>query len=181
MKATGIVRRIDELGRVVIPKELRKTLRIREGDPLEIFLDNEGGIIFKKYSPLNNLGNYAELYANTLHKITGYPIIIADQDYLVASAGVPIKDVSALKVNPALETMVNPYKPHVIENNSDKLVYPSEALEIPVVAAMLIVADNEPAGTILILENQNLVKLEESDLKLLAMTAQVLGTLLMES
>lgn len=59
MKATGIVRRIDDLGRVVIPKEIRRTMRIREGDPLEIFVSNEGEVIFKKYSPISELGSIA--------------------------------------------------------------------------------------------------------------------------
>ena len=63
MKATGVVRRIDDLGRIVIPKEIRKTLRIKEGDPLEIFTDREGGIILKKYSPIGELSEFATEYA----------------------------------------------------------------------------------------------------------------------
>ncbi len=73
MKATGIVRRIDDLGRVVIPKEIRRTLRIREGDPLEIFTDAQGGVIFKKYSPVGELSNFAAQYAEVLGKISGLP------------------------------------------------------------------------------------------------------------
>ena len=68
MKATGIVRRIDDLGRVVVPKEIRRTLRIREGDPLEIFTDREGEIILKKYSPIGELGTFAQQYADSLEK-----------------------------------------------------------------------------------------------------------------
>ena len=63
MKATGIVRRIDELGRIVVPKEIRRTLRIREGDPLEVYTDREGEIILKKYSPVGEISNYATQYA----------------------------------------------------------------------------------------------------------------------
>ena len=66
MKATGIVRRIDDLGRVVIPKEIRRTMRIREGDPLEIFVSNEGEVIFKKYSPISELGSIAAQYCEVL-------------------------------------------------------------------------------------------------------------------
>jgi AbrB family transcriptional regulator (stage V sporulation protein T) len=80
MKATGIVRRIDDLGRVVVPKEIRKTLRIREGDPLEIFTDREGEIILKKYSPIGELGNVAEQYAESISQITGRIAIITDKD-----------------------------------------------------------------------------------------------------
>ena len=71
MKATGIVRRIDDLGRVVIPKEIRRTLRIREGDPLEIFTDREGEIILKKYSPIGELAAFAGMYADSLAKEAG--------------------------------------------------------------------------------------------------------------
>ena len=69
MKATGIVRRIDDLGRIVVPKEIRRTLRIREGDALEIFTDREGEIILKKYSPLGEMGNFADQYAESLAQI----------------------------------------------------------------------------------------------------------------
>lgn len=72
MKATGIVRRIDDLGRVVIPKEIRRTLRIREGDPLEIFVDRDGEVILKKYSPIGELGDFAKEYTDSLAEATGH-------------------------------------------------------------------------------------------------------------
>ena len=87
MKATGIVRRIDDLGRVVIPKEIRRTLRIREGDPLEIFTDREGEIILKKYSPIGELGLFAKQYAESLAQTTGLMVCIADRDAVIAAAG----------------------------------------------------------------------------------------------
>ena len=80
MKATGIVRRIDDLGRVVIPKEIRRTLRIREGDPLEIFTDREGEIILKKYSPIGELAAFAGMYADSLAKEAGCLVCICDMD-----------------------------------------------------------------------------------------------------
>ena len=89
MKATGIVRRIDDLGRVVIPKEIRRTLRIREGDPLEIFTSNDGEVIFKKYSPIGELSSFAAQYADILHKTSGKAVIVCDRDHVVAAAGVP--------------------------------------------------------------------------------------------
>ena len=79
MKATGIVRRIDDLGRVVIPKEIRRTLRIREGDPLEIFTDREGEIILKKYSPIGELAAFAGMYADSLAKEAGCLVCICDR------------------------------------------------------------------------------------------------------
>jgi len=88
MKATGIVRRIDDLGRVVIPKEIRRTMRIREGDPLEIYTDREGEVIFKKYSPIGELAAFAAQYAETLHKICDISVIICDRDAIIATVGV---------------------------------------------------------------------------------------------
>ena len=87
MKATGIVRRIDDLGRVVIPKEIRRTMRIREGDPLEIYTDREGEVIFKKYSPIGELQTFAAEYAETLQKTSGLPIFVTDRDAVIAVAG----------------------------------------------------------------------------------------------
>ena len=87
MKATGIVRRIDDLGRIVVPKEIRRTLRIREGDALEIFTDREGEIILKKYSPLGEMGNFADQYAESLAQTLGYLVCITDTDQVIAAAG----------------------------------------------------------------------------------------------
>ena len=87
MKATGIVRRIDDLGRVVIPKEIRRTLRIRESDPLEIFTDREGEIILKKYSPIGELGSFAKEYAEALASASGQSVCITDRDQVIAVAG----------------------------------------------------------------------------------------------
>ena len=84
MKATGIVRRIDDLGRVVIPKEIRRTMRIREGDPLEIYTDNDGEVIFKKYSPIGELNSFATQYAETLHKTGEISVLICDRDAVIA-------------------------------------------------------------------------------------------------
>ena len=87
MKATGIVRRIDDLGRIVVPKEIRRTLRIREGDPLEIFTDREGEIILKKYSPIGELSQFAGEYAESLAQTTGHLVLITDCDHVVTASG----------------------------------------------------------------------------------------------
>ena len=93
MKATGIVRRIDDLGRVVVPKEIRRTMRIREGDPLEIYTDREGEIILKKYSPIGEMGIFAKQYADTLGQATGHIVCISDRDQVIAAAGTAKKDI----------------------------------------------------------------------------------------
>ena len=87
MKATGIVRRIDDLGRVVIPKEIRRTLRIREADPLEIFTDREGEIILKKYSPIGEMSTFAKQYAESLAQVSGHIALITDRDQFIAVSG----------------------------------------------------------------------------------------------
>jgi AbrB family transcriptional regulator (stage V sporulation protein T) len=87
VKATGIVRRIDDLGRVVIPKEIRKKLRIREGAPLEIFVDTEGEVVLKKYSPVAELREFAQTYVDILYEKTGLPALVSDADTVVAVAG----------------------------------------------------------------------------------------------
>lgn len=87
MKATGIVRRIDDLGRVVIPKEIRRTLRIKEGTPLEIFTDREGEVILKKYSPIGELSIFAKEYVEALAQTTGMTACITDHDQVVAASG----------------------------------------------------------------------------------------------
>ena len=106
MKATGIVRRIDDLGRVVIPKEIRRTMRIREGDPLEIYTDREGEVIFKKYSPIGELSLFAAQYAETLHRVGDLSIVICDRDAVIACAGVPRRDHAEKPLSPELESVV---------------------------------------------------------------------------
>ena len=103
MKATGIVRRIDDLGRVVIPKEIRRTLRIREGDPLEIFTDREGEIILKKYSPLGELGSFAKDYAETLAQTSGHIVCVIDRDSIIIVAGGSKKEFLDRRVSDAME------------------------------------------------------------------------------
>ena len=93
MKATGIVRRIDDLGRVVIPKEIRRTLRIREGDPLEIYTEKDGEVIFKKYSPMGDLGEFAGQICEAIGKNTGYIAAVCDRDAIIAVHGVQKREL----------------------------------------------------------------------------------------
>lgn len=107
MKATGIVRRIDDLGRVVIPKEIRRTMRIREGDPLEIFTEKDGEVIFKKYSPIGELGDFAANYVETLAKASGHGACITDRDNVIAVSGIPKKELMEKRVSHELDDLMN--------------------------------------------------------------------------
>ena len=106
MKATGIVRRIDDLGRVVIPKEIRRTMRIREGDPLEIYTEKDGEVIFKKYSPMGELSDFAAQICESLYKTTGCPAIISDRDSVIASAGGSRRELMDKRISGELEQIM---------------------------------------------------------------------------
>ena len=106
MKATGIVRRIDDLGRVVIPKEIRRTLRIRDGDPLEIYTEKDGEVIFKKYSPMGELSDFAGQMCETLSKATGLPAAICDRDTVIAVCGVNRREIYGKSVSAELEAVM---------------------------------------------------------------------------
>ncbi|MBO8433845.1 MAG: stage V sporulation protein T [Tyzzerella sp.] len=123
MKATGIVRRIDDLGRVVIPKEIRRTLRIREGDPLEIFTDREGEVILKKYSPVGELGTFAKEYADSLSQTVGHITCIVDRDHIVAVSGGSKKDFYDKNISADLENCINK-RNTVIAKRSDSNFVP---------------------------------------------------------
>ena len=121
MKATGIVRRIDDLGRVVIPKELRRTLRIREGDPLEIYTTSDGEVIFKKYSPIGELGDFAANYAETLAKTSGHGTCITDRDNIIAVSGMPKKELLEKPLSHELENVINEKMVFSVDKNGKKL------------------------------------------------------------
>lgn len=122
MKATGIVRRIDDLGRVVIPKEIRRTLKIREGDPLEIFTDTEGAVILKKYSPVNELGDFAKEYAESLAQSAGHIICIADKDQIIAVSGGAKKDLIDKPLSPEMEKILNERSIHIATRSDNSFV-----------------------------------------------------------
>ena len=107
MKATGIVRRIDDLGRVVIPKEIRRTMRIREGDPLEIFVDHEGEVVLKKYSPMTALSDFAAEYAASLSQALNTTVLITDRDEVIAVSGGSRRTYLHRPVGPLVEKVMN--------------------------------------------------------------------------
>ena len=106
MKATGIVRRIDDLGRVVVPKEIRRVLRIREGDPLEIYTGVAGEVILKKYSPIGELSQMAEIFAESVSSTLGLPVLVSDTDHYVAASGVKSKDYLNKEIEEELDSII---------------------------------------------------------------------------
>ena len=122
MKATGVVRRIDDLGRVVIPKEIRRTLRIKEGDPLEIFTDKEGEVILKKYSPIGELSEFATEYAETLAKTTGHIACITDKDTVIAVSGGSKKEYLEQGISEELEKIMDEKENYNSKENNDTAI-----------------------------------------------------------
>ena len=150
MKATGIVRRIDDLGRVVIPKEIRRTMRIREGVPLEIYTDRDGEVIFKKYSPIGELTTFASQYAETLHKTCGLAIIITDRAAVIAASGVSKKEYAERKLSPELEEIIEsrqPYKYNEFSGDAQKL-YVTDGAAHHIRCAVTIVSEGDLVGCV---------------------------------
>lgn len=119
MKATGVVRRIDDLGRIVIPKEIRKVLRIKEGDPIEIFTGREGEVILKKYSPIGELSEFASNYAETLAKTSGHIACITDKDNVIAVSGVSKKEFLEKDISKELEELLDEREIYLSNKNND--------------------------------------------------------------
>lgn len=148
MKATGIVRRIDDLGRVVIPKEIRRTMRIREGDPLEIYTDREGEVIFKKYSPIGELTNFAEQYADTLHKVCLMDVIICDRDVVIACAGVSKREYLEKTLSEELEKLMESRSIYTHREGSEPMMPLTESLAHYVSCAMPIISSGDIIGIV---------------------------------
>ncbi|MDR0821659.1 MAG: AbrB/MazE/SpoVT family DNA-binding domain-containing protein [Oscillospiraceae bacterium] len=155
MKATGIVRRIDDLGRVVIPKEIRRTMRIREGDPLEIYTNPDGEVIFKKYSPVGEISEHAAQYAEVLTKIGGCPAVICDRDHVIAAAGIQKKEVLERRVSNSLEDLIEQRKSHTYRSLEDKKVTPIEGMDRYAVAMTPIVTAGDVSGAVIMLSDES--------------------------
>lgn len=175
MKATGIVRRIDDLGRVVIPKEIRRTLRIREGDPLEIFVDRDGEVILKKYSPIGELGDFAKEYAESLSESTGHVTMISDRDTVIAVAGASKKEFLDKSVGPILENCMDNRKT-ILEANSGayELIKDSSETYASYVSAPII-AGGDPIGTVVLLSKEDGVKMSQMEQKMVETAAGFLA------
>jgi len=172
MKATGIVRRIDDLGRVVIPKEIRRTLRIREGDPLEIFVDREGEVILKKYSPIGELGDFAKEYADSLNEAIGHIACIADRDHIIAVAGASKKEFINKPVGPAVEKVMEERKSILINTPGEHLfckgciTEDDDECKFSAEVIAPIIAEGDPIGAVIITSRDPAIKMGDMELKL---------------
>ena len=180
MKATGIVRRIDDLGRVVIPKEIRKVHRIKEGDPLEIFTDKEGEIILKKYSPIGELTEFASTYADTISKTTGHITCITDKDSVIAVAGGSKKDFLEKNLSKELEEILenkevfkskenNEISIPITQNEGRERIYNSQVI-------YPIITDGDVVGSVILLAKEPNKKMGDVEDKVAQSAAGFLGT-----
>lgn len=175
MKATGIVRRIDDLGRIVIPKEIRRTLRIREGDPLEIYTDRDGEVIFKKYSLLGGLSDLATQVCDTLSKTAGRVTVVTDRDSCLAVAGAPRRDLSEKQLSEALEELIGLRRAYQWQPGSAAVPVSSESSKFFVSAAVPILAEGDILGCVLFATEDVNLPGNETELKLLQVMAALLG------
>ena len=155
MKATGIVRRIDDLGRVVIPKEIRRTMRIREGDPLEIYTDREGEVIFKKYSPIGELTSFASQYADTLHKTCGMAVVICDRDAVIACSGLPKKEYNDKALSDELEGVIEGRSLYIYKDGGAKLPVIKDGSAHFISCAMPILTEGDIVGCVASVSDMN--------------------------
>jgi stage V sporulation protein T len=177
MKATGIVRRIDDLGRVVVPKEIRKTLHIREGDPLEIFTDREGEIILKKYSPIGELGSFARQYAEALAHSTGHVVSITDRDNHIAVAGNGKRELMNKPVSKALDEAIEKRK-MVTAAGSERDYIPlteSESEHYSYQVICPIISEGDAIGAVVIVSKDEKSPMGDVEKKLAAAAAGFLG------
>ncbi|WP_128896592.1 stage V sporulation protein T [Longirhabdus pacifica] len=175
MKATGIVRRIDDLGRVVIPKEIRRTLRIREGDPLEIFVDRDGEVILKKYSPIGELGDFAKDYADALFENTNHSVLISDRDHIIAVSGDGKKEYMDKQIGSAVESSMEQRRT-MLENNPGMQDickdYPENYMSVVIAP---IISGGDPIGSVIFLSKASGVKMSETETKVAETAAAFLG------
>ncbi len=179
MRATGIVRRIDELGRVVIPKEIRRTLRIREGDPLEIYTDRDGEVILKKYSPIGEMSAFAKDYTESIFRSLGHIACIVDRDQVVAASGVSKKELWEKPISHDLETAIqNRQTVALNRQHGGKLVPVTSEEDVSGYTAQVvspIIADGEAIGAVLLLSREAGAKMGDTELKVAETAAGIVG------
>ena len=176
MKATGIVRRIDDLGRVVIPKEIRRTLRIREADPLEIFTDREGEIILKKYSPIGEMTTFAKQYAESLAQVSGHTAMISDRDQFIAVSG-GMKNLLAKNISSELEDRIEKRQAVMASKGERGFITVAEGDNGEYVQEAIcpIISEGDVIGSVILLNTDPKKKMGEVEQKLIQSASGFLG------
>lgn len=170
MRATGIVRRIDNLGRIVIPKEIRRTMNIREGDPLEIFVEINGEIIFKKYSTIGELGSFAKQYAGILSQVAAAPVIVCDREKVVASSSDLQDNVVGKAVSKEFDKIIQQRKTYIAKQ--DSVLYPIQGVDLKALVCVPIISAGDLIGSILIADGKDVV-MSETQIKLAQLIALI--------
>lgn len=175
MRATGIVRRIDDLGRVVIPKEIRRTLRIREGDPLEIFTEKDGEVIFKKYSPMGEFADFAGQICETMHKTTNKIAAIADRDSVISVYGTPRRELIDKRISSDLERIMEARQLYQKEPGDKKIEAVDGTENVWLSIAVPIISEGDVMGCVMFLAADDDTRFGEVELKLAATVSRFLG------
>ena len=175
MKATGIVRRIDDLGRVVIPKEIRRTLRIREGDPLEIFTERDGEVIFKKYSPMGDLTDLAAQICESITKNTGHIAVVSDRDNIIAVAGASKRDLMDKRNSQELEQLMEQRKTYRYQSGDSRIRVSDTVEKYHLGVATPILTEGDLMGSVILLLEEHDMPLTEQEQKLAQTVAGFLG------
>lgn len=175
MKATGIVRRVDDLGRIVIPKEIRRTLRIREGDPLEIYTEKDGGVIFRKYSPMGDLQDFASQICESIGSNTGRIAAVADRDSIIALSGAPKRELIDKPNSQELDRLMEQRKNYRYQSG-DHLIRATEGSDkYHLGVAAPILSQGDLMGCVLLLMGEDHTPMQEADQRLAQTVAGFLG------
>ena len=175
MKATGIVRRVDDLGRIVIPKEIRRTLKIREGDPLEIYTEKDGGVIFRKYSPMGDMQELAAQLCESIGANTGRIAAVSDRDVIIALSGAPKRELMDKPNSPELSKLMDGRK-NYLHNQGEALLRVSDSTEkYHLGVAAPILSQGDLMGCVMLLQEENTRPMTQSDQHLAQTVAMFLG------
>lgn len=175
MKATGIVRRIDDLGRVVIPKEIRRTMRIREGDPLEIYTEKDGEVIFKKYSPMGELSDFAAQICESLNKTTESIAAVCDRDAIIAVSGISKREFADKRISADLEHIMEGRRAYKLETNSPQIPVLEGDDNYTVAVAAPILSEGDVLGCVIFAAPKNSAPPSEVEYKLAHTVSGFLG------
>ena len=175
MKATGIVRRVDDLGRIVIPKEIRRTLRIREGDPLEIYTEKDGGVIFRKYSPMGDLQDMAAQICDSIGANTGRIAAVSDRDGIIALAGAPKRELMDKPNSQELDKLMEQRRNYRYQSGEGLIKATEGSDKYYLGVASPILSQGDLMGCVMLLMGDDRTPLQEHDQKLVQTVAGFLG------